>query len=97
MKKSVLLGVVCTVFIGLGGSVYAYGDGGGECAAKKERKVRAKVGHVMKKIEVTDQQREAIEVELDNAIASWLELRGATRAVPKNYSLSGKPSSRMRS
>ena len=40
MKKSVLLGVVCVVFIGLGGTVYAYGDGGGECAAKKERKRR---------------------------------------------------------
>ena len=88
MKKSVLLGVVCTVFIGLGGSVYAYGDGGGECAAKKERKVRAKVGHVMKKIEVTDQQRAAIEDEYRFDTI----LKHPSCSVKKSHQMSNRPS-----
>jgi len=83
MRKSILLGVVSIALMGLGGSVYAYGGGGGECSVKKEKRMRAKADRVMDKIDATDEQRVAIEAELDNAIASWVELRGATRAVPK--------------
>ena len=63
-----------------GGSVYAYG-GGGECAAKKEKRMRAKVERVLDEVDATDSQRATIEAEADNAIASWLEFRSTSRAL----------------
>ena len=47
MKKSVLLGVIAIALMALGGSVYAYGGGGGECAVNKEKRLRAKAENAL--------------------------------------------------
>jgi Spy/CpxP family protein refolding chaperone len=78
-KRKLIVAIAGIAIVGIAGSVYATSGYGSECAAKKERKVRAQVERVLDKLDATQLQRDHIAAEVDNAVAAIWELRDDQR------------------
>lgn len=81
MKRKILIGLAAGVALAFAGTVYASGGSYSECGAEKEKRVRSKVERVLNRIEATPEQRQSIDSELDNVIASLMELKGDQREI----------------